>query len=73
MDNNENVQEIRVIKPLTKVLSASADSLRRTQELLLHTCLPLIAFFGLINIFPSKSSIPGMYQSDKMISYKGKR
>ena len=44
---NENVHVIRVIKALTKVLSASADSPRRTQVLLLHICLPSIAFFGL--------------------------
>jgi len=42
---NENAHVIRVIKALTKVLSASADSPGRTQVLLLHICLPLIAFF----------------------------
>jgi len=44
---NENLHIIQVIKALTKVLSASADSPRRTQVLLLHICLPSIAFFGL--------------------------
>jgi hypothetical protein len=41
---NENVHVIRIIEALTKVLSASADSPRRTQVLLLHMCLPSIAF-----------------------------
>ncbi len=35
----ENVKVLMVMVPPTKVLSASADSLRRTGELFLHTCL----------------------------------
>ena len=35
----ENVKALMVMVPPTKVLSASADSLRRTGELFLHTCL----------------------------------
>ena len=48
---HENVKAFIVIVPPTKVLSAPADSLRRTGELFLHTCLLekiIVCIFGFI-------------------------